>query len=79
MKLTIGSGDEAAKSESSGDGVHDDWELIYTENVMIMLVRTTFYTSRRSLFSSGIYRDVSRRATYPTHVIFTLAVAASDR
>ena len=43
-KLTVGAGDEAAKSKSSGDDLHNDCEWIDTENVMMMLVRVAFYT-----------------------------------
>ena len=43
-ELTVGAGDEAAESESSGDDLHDDCEWIDTVNVMMMLVRVAFYT-----------------------------------
>ena len=38
FKHTIGAGDEAAKSESSGNDLHDDCEWIDTANVMMILV-----------------------------------------
>ena len=78
LKLTVGSGDEAAKSESS-DNLHDDCEWIYTATVMMMLACTNSYTCRLSLCFSGIHHNVSKAALYPTHAILTLVAVASDR
>ena len=44
IKLTVGAGDEAAKSKSSSDDLHDDCEWIDTVDVMMMLVCVAFYT-----------------------------------
>ena len=49
VKFTVGASDEATKSESSGDDIHNDCECIDTVNLVVGSI--TFYTTAKlSLF-----------------------------
>ena len=62
VKLTVGASDDATKSKSSGDDLHDDCECIDTVNVMVMVGSTAFYTCKLSLCFSSFYCGARRMA-----------------